>query len=330
MKAAAASCHGPPQRGGGFLQLPFFDPALHSTPEGVVLRACERQLTTFLELEDGLWHSVASGPLFENLSVGATDLASALETTRTKTGGGWLYLPLLYDSPTLRQFIDSLPGIGVWSRPASPFVDWSDRGRDVWARVVSRLGRQALRRRVRFENLLEHRRVVGETAFEVMLEVESKSWKARFGRDIVQTRQAHICQALLSLGLAEVSAAYDGMRPVAYRLDLRRGDVVYVLKWSFDEAYARYSPGFYLLTLGLSQRWGKEEIGRIDLWGGPDMLKSTVETGRTGRLDLVWPAGGRVVSELKEERRAHDRANMENTNLGRGVRWLYTHASVSQ
>jgi CelD/BcsL family acetyltransferase involved in cellulose biosynthesis len=127
---------------------------------------------------------------------------------------------------------------------------------------------------------------------------------------------------LLRHGLSSLDVVWSATRPIAYRLDAHLGRTVMCLKWSYDEEYRRCSPGFYLLTKRLVQRWGDTDLDSIDLFGSPDRLKDLISTDRVARFDLAWPPGP-AVDALRAERTGFDRQVRENHQAGRGVRQLY-------
>lgn len=94
------------------------------------------------------------------------------------------------------------------------------------------------------------------------------------------------------------------------------------LKWSYDEAYQRHSPGFYLLTKRLVQRWGGTDLDSVDLFGSPDRLKDLLSTHQAARFDLAWPPGP-AADELRAERTEFDHRVWENHQAGHGVRHFY-------
>jgi hypothetical protein len=212
----------------------------------------------------------------------------------------------------------------VWERTASPFIDWSDRGVGLAARVRERYGSRAERQWRRFASArLTTVAVTGTAAVEVMDRVESASWKASAGQSMHEREdQFALYSGLIERGAAELAVVYDDSTPAAYRLDTGAGRVVACLKWSYDERYRRYSPGFQLLTTGLADRWSGADLEHIDLFGSPDLLKDLVATGERRRFDLAWP-DGEAARQLRRERTAFDAETRAWHEAGRGVRRRY-------
>jgi hypothetical protein len=246
-------------------------------------------------------------------------LAGALERSAAEV----VHFPLVDDDSTSARLLAAVPEVSSWERVGSPIVDWSDGGRDLWDRVRSCLGSQADRKRRRFERALSVRRLLHAEAVEGVEAVERKSWKAAAGIDLKSwPGQFEYFAELLRAGVAEASVAFHGQEPAAYRLECQHGSAVYVLKWSFDEAFRWYSPGFYLLTRGLVERWGEVELSYVHLVGHPDSLKAVVETGRRRRRDFAWP-GSAAARLLEASAREYDARRENHLATGRGLRHFF-------
>jgi hypothetical protein len=252
----------------------------------------------------------ALGPL------GKADLCGMATMVRDALRSPIVYFPHVHNrlSPRFRS----------WRRRACPIVSWAQRGSDIPARVRRRYGSRAARQWLRFEaEGLTIARPAGIDAVKALDVIERRSWKAECGQSMHDRgRQFELYSGLLTRGLVSLDVAWDGQRPIAYRMDTRRGSNVACLKWSFDEEYRRCSPGFYLLTHGLVRRWGQEPLGAIDLAGSPDTLKDLVASDAIPRYDLAWPPGA-AADALCTERLVFDRTTETNYLAGRGVRHLY-------
>lgn len=252
--------------------------------------------------------SLFSGAPQLGVRLSARQVATALNCAE-------VYWPLLTDQAP--------PGATTWERLASPYVGWSNGGTDLLERVRERHGSQADRKWRRFEagGLLVRLRVADPRAD--IREIERRSWKAAAGQAMHQRGQLGLYSTLLSEELATADVAYLGDRPVAYRIDTQVGDEVACLKWSFDEDFRRFSPGFYLLTVGLRLRYADSSLQRIDLHGSPDTLKALVATGGQVRCDAAWALDTERVKHRRRERMFHDERIRRTWVARRGIRHAY-------
>jgi CelD/BcsL family acetyltransferase involved in cellulose biosynthesis len=147
--------------------------------------------------------------------------------------------------------------------------------------------------------------------FDAFMNVELRSWKAKVGeivqsestltsfyRDVIRTFEAN--------EKAVVTALYLHQTPICAGLSLLTDGRLLLLKTSFDEKFAKYSPGSQLYKnviakafndslvevdfyskMEFSQRWTKDERHFVDL----QILSSTIRSrliGRAGRLARLW------------------------------------------
>lgn len=285
---------------------------------------------TVLRGDDWLSAFVRRGDRSECLVQGAGVLPIADQSSVTafgdllhwEVGGEVVSLPQLYvDLPTTRWVIEGLPGAATLERRPSPVIDWSDGGRGVWARCESRLGSRARRRRRRFEQsslLFDYAH--GQAAIDAVSAVERRSWKATLRQDMHTRRQFAFYKGLILSGTVDVRVAYRHEHPVAYRIDHRIGDILYCLKWSFDESARAISPGFALLVLDLPECHRDTPLQAVDLFGAADSLKDAISTGARRRVDLCWPDSPGARAILRE-RAAHDARNAAVHRSGKGIRW---------
>ncbi|MEV0265455.1 GNAT family N-acetyltransferase [Streptomyces sp. NPDC050617] len=216
-------------------------------------------------------------------------------------------------------------GFRAWPRPPNSVVDWSLEGADLWPRALGRGTSQLARKRrlVERDGLVLDSGRSGAAAARDMLAVDGNSWKAARGQSMRQRgTQSEVYGGLVRDGLLTVTFLRDGGRPVAFRLDGRVKDRLTCLKWSYDEAYRRYSPGLYLLTVGLTRQWSGVGIRTVDLFGGPDALKDLLYSARTRRADL-WYGSPELGAERAAERRRLDALTSRAWKAGRGIRHAY-------
>lgn len=253
----------------------------------------------------------------------AQNVGPWLVETRAALAVDILYFPLLYpDLTTARRLLAAPSGRRLERRP-SPVIDWSRRGEDLFRRCEERLGSRARRRRQRFERAGLAVRWLEPTESRYALDyVERRSWKADCGQDMHGRGQFDLYAQLAKTGAATIRAVFDGPHPVAYRLDMRAGEVVYCVKWSFDETYRSVSPGFYLLACDLPVSYPDRSVTTIDLYGSPDTLKGALASGVRQRWDLAWPDGS-VATRILDERQAHDAAQEQVYRRSGGIREAY-------
>lgn len=284
--------------------------------------AGERMIAAFA-LYDGVATSLL-GPhvLLTDHPPIATTVEDVAARLAAETGAELVYFPNAAAGRAPRH--EPSGRLAVWTRLDSPHIDWRLPIELLWRRVCRRYGSRAERQRRRFDGSGLHERALrGAEAVDAMDVVERRSWKARAGQSMHHRDEQFVLYgALLRDGTATLATVFDGDRAVAFRLDTLVARTVCCLKWSYDEAYRRCSPGFHLLTRGLVNTWGGRDVERIDLFGSPDRLKALVSTGATARVDLAWPRG-QLAHELGEERATHDERIRRAFEAGLGVRQVY-------
>jgi hypothetical protein len=125
--------------------------------------------------------------------------------------------------------------------------------------------------------------------------------------------------------LADISVAFDQKteEAVAYRIDSQTKEILYVLKWSYDEKYTDCSPGFYLLTVDLFKKYSQKQFEYIDLYGSPDMLKNLLETNRLERLDICYSTDPNEVEIIRNERIKFDEKIFNNYKKQKSLKGLF-------
>ncbi len=283
----------------------------------------KRSMSAAFYVHDNVAESILPTVPWESGSgIGLTE--TRLEAIRSNLAVDVLWFPLIcMDMPGTCE-LAALRGAAVSNRRPSPTISWSTNGGGVWNRAHNNLGRRAERRRRAFETLgLECREVEdADLVIEFVAQIERSSWKATCKQDMFSRDQFSLYSSLVRRGVLRAVMVFDGDRPVAYRLDGRSGKTLFCVKWSYDEAHARASPGFYLIAVDLAQRYRGSDITRIDLFGGSDSLKESVMTGSRHRVDIAWPNGERA-DELLLRGLEHDAIVENHLKTGRGLRHLY-------
>ena len=279
--------------------------------------------TSTFQVCDGVATSVT--PVAPWDGEGSVPSRADLDRARQRLGVEVLWYPLMSTDVPATRALAAVEGVLVSERRPSPVIDWTCGGRELWSRVRNRLGSRAERRRraferagLRFVDIVEPERAVSFVA-----EVERRSWKAAAGQDMISREQLALYATLLRDGVLRATAVMDADRPVAFRLDGLAGDTLYCVKWSYDDAYRKTSPGFMLITCDLAERYADAPLARVDLFGGPDSLKDAVTTSSRHRVDIAWPGGVRA-AELARCGRAHDARVAVHLAAGGGLRHLYT------
>ncbi len=135
--------------------------------------------------------------------------------------------------------------------------------------------------------------------------IEKKSWKKVQGQDMLTRENQFVYYSeLLQNKVIQFQAAYYEDIPVSYVLYAYYGDILYLIKWSYDQTYRKYSPGKNLI-LDIIESYDTIDYKYIDLYGSPDTLKELLETERIVRFDFAYP-GNSFVYDIKKERMLHD------------------------
>jgi len=293
-----------------------------ASPGAVVLAVNDHVIASFRQDNDRFVGLMGATPTISQSS--GTDPAvthSLLQEIVSSYPGMLVYLPLV-DGRWLRR--SGLSDAETWRRLPNPVIGWDYRGGDLIDRVVDRLGNRVQRRWRAFERAsLECHELSDDAALVAVLAIEEASWKAAYGLALHQNPLLlEFYTALLLNSLVSVQVVVDDTHPVAYRLDAYWQRTVSCLKWSYDDSYAGVSPGFYLLTKGLRDRWGHIDLSHVDLCGSPDPLKTAIASTYQDRWDVAWPAGERAKAIMRE-RQAHDAKLETNFRAGAGYKKIY-------
>jgi hypothetical protein len=187
----------------------------------------------------------------------------------------------------------------------------------VWQTVCQRYGSRANRQKMKFEKNLKVEPPYRGSIRQAIARIELNSWKHKYKQDMLsRENQLEFYISLIESGVATVKFACDATGiPVAFRIDARVVDVLYVLKWSYDDNYKQFSPGFYLLTVDLFKNLatdGREKYQYIDLYGSPDSLKDTIKTSELSRIDYYLASNLEQVQALSHKRQQFDEKMNQN------------------
>lgn len=238
-----------------------------------------------------------------------------------------LYFPQVYENSEWSKVMQTQARVDLWTRLPSPTVTFDSPDTTLIQVAKERIGSRAIRRLRKFEN--EGFSIISadkRNASEIIKRVEMTSWKRAQKQDMISRDQLWVYNALVQSPNSVVRVVMNDEDPVAYRFDYRVGQRVFALKWSYNEAYKKYSPGFYLLVKDMEDYWRRQQVKSIDLYGSPDTLKSSIcDTSRESkRLDIGWPRSSDVVQNLKRERLEHDAGIKRAFNAGVSLKSIYS------
>jgi hypothetical protein len=302
-------------------QSPSYAAALHDSGERVLV-ALTGDVLAVLTVEENL-ATMACGdiPVLASGVPTPEQAAAMIRGVRRLTGLS-VYAPLV-DAPYAAMA--ALMPTRIWGRSPNSTIDWASDGADMLARARSRGGSQVDRKRrlIERDGLVLDPSGIGITAVREMLDIDDRSWKAAAGQGLRQRgRQAAFYSALVMRGAVTVSFLRHNGTPVAFRIDARVAGRLMCLKWSYDQAYARYSPGVFLLTTGLVAEWSGRGIRTVDLCGGPDRMKELIYSDQSPRID-AWYGDSKMGRDLEEERLTFDARLSAALQEGRGLRHVF-------
>ena len=266
-------------------------------------------------------------PVLGNNQVDHSTLKTFFDTIRNKLGIHTLYFPLIYQKCHIFSPLKDVPGMQLWPRLPSPIVRGNLSEATIWNRVVSRYGGRADRQKKKFEENFFVKSVNRTDVENVIEKIESNSWKKRYGQDMLsRDNQFTYYTNIIKTGLADISVAFDHNNyPAAFRIDARVDRTLFVIKWSYDEKFKQYSPGFYLLTVDLFKKYSPSDFDYIDLYGSPDMMKNLLETDRLERVDLCYSSNQDYVDIIRTERTNYDVKIFNNYQNQQSIKKLFDH-----
>ncbi|PIZ59464.1 hypothetical protein COY20_01915 [Candidatus Shapirobacteria bacterium CG_4_10_14_0_2_um_filter_40_12] len=285
-------------------------------------------LSAFEKKSDGVWQCSISGcPILGNNQVDHSTLKTFFDTIRNKLETHSLYFPLIYRKCRIFNPLKNVSGMQLWPRLPSPIISGDLSEASIWNRVVERYGGRAYRQKKKFEENLFVKSVNRADVENIIGKIESNSWKKRYGQDMLSRDNQFIYYTnIVKTGLADMSVAFDHSNcPAAFRIDAHVGRTLFVIKWSYDENFKQYSPGFYLLTVDLFKKCGPSDLGYIDLYGSPDMMKNLLETDRLERVDLCYSSNQGYVDIIRTERTNYDAKIFNNYQNQQSIKKLFNH-----
>lgn len=234
-----------------------------------------------------------------------------------------IYFPLVYEGVPFLKSLRAHGNFQQLERTPTCIIDMNLMHGSLLDDVAEKIGSQAKRRILRFEKSgMVVTTLTGADAISAINEIEKNSWKALAKQNMHAKGQFEFYANLIIKKLVTVRVALYENVAVAYRIEKKNNETLYILKWSFDEKFRRYSPGFYLLTKDL-QLSLNEEVRYIDLYGSPDPMKLILANRFVKRFDIIFPKRNRF-GNILEERAMHDEIRKGTIYGYESVRTPYT------
>lgn len=180
--------------------------------------------------------------------------------------------------------------VGSWSSIRSPYLELDPEAH--WERAIRSHYRYAMRRTRRHlqetgepgGSGLRLARVVWFDPAQLQAQLndyyrlEAAGWKGRNGSDISSRPGARAfydqaCAAMAAAGCLVLHRLELDGRLVAMACGLSQGQSYYLLKWSYDEAYAKFGAGL-LLAESMLHECGEAGVRRFDFTGDHDPYKT--------------------------------------------------------
>lgn len=281
-------------------------------------------VSAFERMGDQLWRSFFLGDAFlTSLPMTSALLLDCLEMIFKRLNGASLYFPYIDERSASFSFFKSLSNCLSIQRLPSPIIQWEEKGQLFIDRIGENSKKRACRFWKKFEKALRVNELTGEEALLALDAIEKKSWKHQSQQSMhFRDNQFLFYSDWLRRKGLFMQVAEDEGKPVAYRLDAKLHQTVYTLKYSYNEDYKQFAPGYYLLTRGFYTRWINKGIENIDLWGSPDTLKNSIKTGEYQRHDFLWPTSPSG-EKLLGERLAHDKKLVDHLNQNLGLKKIF-------
>ncbi len=290
-------------------------------------------VSAFKRKKDTVWQCEFLGfPFLVSTNTSSSAIEKYIQDVKNFLEATTLYFPLVYKIDGARPIFAQNAFTALYDRLSSPIINGELKKETMWRRVVERYGSRAERQRKLFDSMLHVESFTGVDVSEYLTQVEKKSWKKIYNQDMLsRDNQIVYYSQIIKSGLAKVSFAFTEKKiPVAYRITVNVNNILYVLKWSYDEAFKKYSPGFYLLTIDLFSSVDDIKYEYIDLYGSPDKLKDLMQTEKLARVDVYWSENPKEVCLISQERLAHDTKVNYNYKSDHGVSYLFKNAKFGK
>ena len=297
-----------------------------ATPDGRVIAALPTVATSlpWLRAVAGGYWPYRSFPIAADASDEELAALLAARATRHALGPAWRLGPVYADDPTLGRLERSAPAAG-WTmlrrRIAPRYVLDIEavRAEGAWPRNSTLKKNRFHEKHLAAHGALEWRFVSGagwtNEIFDALAEVERKSWISTDtdGSDAKfmaphhrRSWEAAVADPVLAEAMRAAILFIDGA-PAAFCFDLDAGAVKYAIANSYDERFAKHSPGKCLYYRNLVEAmargislvdWGAGDSGYKRTIGadrGPDIVDILIVRNRAlaALLRPLWRRSGR-------------------------------------
>jgi len=293
----------------------------------VFINEGNRLVSAFEKKSEKTWQCTMSAyPVLCEKEASKTTLIDFFDEIQRELGVTTLYFPLVYERCKTFETLRDISQFNFWKRLPCPVINGDFSLPIIWNRVLDRYGSRANRQKKKFESKLVVKSIDISDLDAIIEKVETNSWKKLFSQDMLSRGNQFIYYTnIIKSGLADITVAFDEEidQAVAFRIDSMINRVLYVIKWSYDENYKQYSPGFYLLAVDLFKKYSGQDLKFIDLYGSPDMLKNQIETDRLERFDICYSSDEGEVESIKTERTAFDNKIFNNYRSKQSVKKIF-------
>lgn len=281
--------------------------------------------SAFKKIDPDTWECFFQGyPVLASRRTKQQTIVNFLQETKSKLSANTLYFPLIYANYRFSIFFSNMDFFHTYKRLPTQIIEPPLDHQIIWGRVRTRCGSQADRRKKRFEKSLYVRELTGVDVKKELAAVEIKSWKHSCRQDMLsRDNQIDFYNYLIKSDLAKVTFVYYDNLPIAFRIDTAIKKVLYVLKWSYNQEYKKYSPGFYLVAIDLFKRSNNKKNLYVDLYGSPDHLKGLLKTAEIERFDAILTSDPKTAKKIACKKTLYDKRIINNYKQGRSIKSLF-------
>jgi len=281
--------------------------------------------SAFKKIDSDIWECFFQGsPVLASRITKQQTIVNFLREIKSRLSANTLYFPLIYTNDPFSMVFCNKDFFHTHKRLPTQIIEPPLDYRVIWERVRTRCGSQADKRKERFEKSLYVRELTGLDVKRELAAVELKSWKHPCRQDMFsRDNQIDFYNYLIKSALAKITFVYYDNLPIAFRIDTIIKKVVYVLKWSYNQEYKKYSPGFYLVTTDLFERSNNTKNLYVDLYGSPDHLKSLLKTTEVERFDAILTSDPKTAEKIACKKTLYDKRIINNYKQGRSIKSLF-------
>ncbi len=272
------------------------------------------------------WECFFKGfPLLTTNNIDQNKIEGFVKEIKSILGANTLYFPLVYRTSRILSTFQNKDQFYIYERLSNQIIKPPFDQEEIWKRVRKRYGSRADKQKSKFEKDLHTKTFSGNDVKDMISNVESNSWKRIYKQDMFsRDNQIDYYNNLVKSGLAEIVFACNKTDlPVAFMINVEINKILYVLKWSYDDHFKKYSPGFYLLTVDLPRRYGDTKYKYIDLYGSLDSLKALVKTDEIKRVDVIFSDHRKEVKQFSRGKIAYDSRVRNNYEKNFGIKNLF-------